>query len=80
MVVLPEPLRADDVIGGGCGLFTGFAAVDRSGLPMGSTVLVQGSGPVGLSAVAAAIRESAEGLRRGKVLVNPSAQSEVTSP
>lgn len=49
---LPEPLQADDVIGGGCGLFTGFAAVDRSGLPLGSTVLVQGSGPVGLSAVA----------------------------
>ena len=52
---LPEPLRADDVIGGGCGLFTGFAAVDRSGLPMGSTVLVQGSGPVGLSAVAMSV-------------------------
>ncbi len=52
---LPEPLGADDVIGGGCGLFTGFAAVDRSGLPMGSTVLVQGSGPVGLSAVAMSV-------------------------
>ena len=51
---LPEGLSADDVIGGGCGLFTGFAAVDRSGLPMGATVLVQGSGPVGLSAVAMA--------------------------
>ena len=42
------------MIGGGCGLFTGFAAVDRSGLPMGATALVQGSGPVGLSAVAMA--------------------------
>ncbi len=52
---LPEPLQAQDVIGGGCGLFTGFAAVDRSGLPMGSTVLVQGSGPVGLSAVAMSV-------------------------
>ena len=52
---LPESLGADDVIGGGCGLFTGFAAVDRSGLPMGSTVLVQGSGPVGLSAVAMSV-------------------------
>jgi threonine dehydrogenase-like Zn-dependent dehydrogenase len=52
---LPESLAADDVIGGGCGLFTGFAAVDRSGLPMGSTVLVQGSGPVGLSAVAMSV-------------------------
>ena len=51
---LPEPLEPDDVIGGGCGLFTGFAAVDRSGLRLGDTVLVQGSGPVGLSAVAMA--------------------------
>lgn len=47
---LPEPLGADDVIGGGCGLFTGFAAVERSDLAMGETVLVQGTGPVGLSA------------------------------
>ncbi len=51
---LPEELEPDDVIGGGCGLFTGFAAVDRSELRMGATVLVQGSGPVGLSAVAMA--------------------------
>jgi len=47
---LPEPLGADDVIGGGCGLFTGYAAVDRSGLAMGDTVVVQGAGPVGLGA------------------------------
>ncbi len=49
---LPPPLTADDVIGGGCGLFTGFAAVERSEMPMGATVLVQGTGPVGLSAIA----------------------------
>ncbi len=49
---LPEPLTADDVIGGGCGLFTGFAAVERSDMAMGDTVLVQGTGPVGLSAIA----------------------------
>jgi L-iditol 2-dehydrogenase len=54
---LPEPLTADDVIGGGCGLFTGFAAVERSDMRMGDTVLVQGTGPVGLSAIAfAALR------------------------
>ena len=54
---LPEPLEPDDVIGGGCGLITGFAAVERSDLAMGDTVLVQGTGPVGLSAVAfAALR------------------------
>ena len=49
---LPEPLTPDDVIGGGCGLFTGFAAVERSRLAMGDTVVVQGAGPVGLSAAA----------------------------
>ncbi|MHC4108291.1 MAG: zinc-binding dehydrogenase [Planctomycetota bacterium] len=54
---LPDRLTADDVIGGGCGLFTGFAAVERSDLAMGDTVLVQGTGPVGLSAIAfAALR------------------------
>ncbi len=49
---LPPTLSPDDVIGGGCGLFTGYAAVERSRLEMGDTVLVQGAGPVGLSAAA----------------------------
>jgi L-iditol 2-dehydrogenase len=49
---LDEGLTADDVIGGGCGLFTGFASVYRSDLEMGDIVLVQGAGPVGLSASA----------------------------
>jgi len=49
---VPDPLTADDVIGGGCGLFTGYGAVERSGLAMGDTVVVQGAGPVGLSAAA----------------------------
>ena len=57
LLKLPEPLTADDVIGGGCGLFTGLAAVERGDLALGDTVLVQGTGPVGLSAVAfAALR------------------------
>lgn len=49
---LPEQLGPDDLIGGGCGLFTGFAAVDRSRLRLGDVVVVQGAGPVGLSAAA----------------------------
>jgi L-iditol 2-dehydrogenase len=49
---LPAGLSADKVIGGGCGLFTGFAAVDRSSMALGDSVLVQGAGPVGLSAAA----------------------------
>ena len=57
LLKIPASLTADDVIGGGCGLFTGFAAVERSGMALGDTVLVQGSGPVGLSAAAfAALR------------------------
>ncbi|MEX2532202.1 MAG: zinc-binding dehydrogenase [Gemmatimonadota bacterium] len=49
---LPGSIGAERFIGGGCGLFTGFAAVERGGLRMGETVVVQGVGPVGLSAVA----------------------------
>ncbi len=43
---LPEGFSADDVIGGGCGLFTVFDAVDRSDLAMSESVVVQGTGPV----------------------------------
>jgi D-arabinose 1-dehydrogenase-like Zn-dependent alcohol dehydrogenase len=49
---LPDGVSAERFIGGGCGLFTGFAAVERSGMAMGDTVVVQGAGPVGLSAAA----------------------------
>jgi D-arabinose 1-dehydrogenase-like Zn-dependent alcohol dehydrogenase len=49
---LPQGLAPDDVIGGGCGLFTAFAAVERSALDMGDVVLVQGAGAVGLSCAA----------------------------
>ena len=48
---IPESLSAEDIIGGGCGLFTGFAAVDRAGIRMGDSVIVQGTGPVGLCAI-----------------------------
>lgn len=60
IVRLPDGLTADDVIGGGCGLFTGFAAVERSTLALGETVVVQGAGPVGLSAAAFAALGGAE--------------------
>ena len=60
VVKLPESLGPADVIGGGCGLFTGFAAVERSALAMGDTVVVQGSGPVGLAAAALARLRGAE--------------------
>ena len=50
LVPLPEGLSAEDFLGGGCGLPTGFHAVERAGIAMGDTVVVQGSGPVGLNA------------------------------
>ena len=64
VVKIPDEITPDDVIGGGCGLFTGFGAVERSGLAMGDTVVVQGSGPVGISAAAFAMLRGA-----GTVLV-----------
>jgi D-arabinose 1-dehydrogenase-like Zn-dependent alcohol dehydrogenase len=47
---LPDGIDALDFMGGGCGLPTGFHAVERAGIAMGDTVVVQGSGPVGLNA------------------------------
>lgn len=49
---VPDGVSPEQLIGGGCGLFTGFAAVDRTQMQLGDTVLVQGAGPVGLSAAA----------------------------
>jgi len=48
---LPEGVRVEDFMGGGCGLPTGFHAVERAGIALGDTVVVQGSGPVGLNAL-----------------------------
>ena len=50
VVPLPAGLGAEDFLGGGCGLPTGFHAVERARIAMGETVVVQGSGPVGLNA------------------------------
>jgi threonine dehydrogenase-like Zn-dependent dehydrogenase len=47
---LPEGIEPEDFMGGGCGLPTGFHAVERAGIALGDTVVVQGSGPVGLNA------------------------------
>lgn len=50
MLPLPDGVEPEDFMGGGCGLPTGFHAVERAGIAMGDTVVVQGSGPVGLNA------------------------------
>lgn len=50
VVPLPEGIDPLAFMGGGCGLPTGFHAVERAGIAMGDAVVVQGSGPVGLNA------------------------------
>jgi len=48
---LPEGLTAEDFMGGGCGLPTAFHAIERAGVALADTVVVQGTGPVGLNAL-----------------------------
>jgi L-iditol 2-dehydrogenase len=54
MARLPDGVGFEDYIGGGCGLITAVHAVERAGVKPGDTVLVQGTGAVGLSIVALA--------------------------
>jgi L-iditol 2-dehydrogenase len=50
LIRIPEGLDERDFLGGGCGLPTGFHAVERAKIALNDTVVVQGSGPVGLNA------------------------------
>ncbi|MHC5033475.1 MAG: zinc-binding dehydrogenase [Planctomycetota bacterium] len=54
IVRVPEGLAPDVIIGGGCGLPTALHAVERSDVLLGQTVVIQGTGPVGLSVIALA--------------------------
>jgi D-arabinose 1-dehydrogenase-like Zn-dependent alcohol dehydrogenase len=51
---LPDAVSFDDYIGAGCGLLTAVHILERAALRPGDSVLVQGAGAVGLSAVALA--------------------------
>jgi D-arabinose 1-dehydrogenase-like Zn-dependent alcohol dehydrogenase len=51
---LPDSVSLEAYIGGGCGLLTAVHILDRATLRPGDTVLVQGTGAVGLSAIALA--------------------------
>jgi threonine dehydrogenase-like Zn-dependent dehydrogenase len=51
---LPDSVGFDDYIGGGCGLLTAVHVLERAALRPGDVVLVQGTGAVGLSAIALA--------------------------
>jgi threonine dehydrogenase-like Zn-dependent dehydrogenase len=50
IVTLPEGLPWETFIAAGCGLPTALHALERADVRFGDTVVVQGSGPVGLSA------------------------------
>jgi L-iditol 2-dehydrogenase len=51
---LPDSVTFEDYIGGGCGLLTAVHGMERSGIQLGDTVVVQGTGAVGLSLIALA--------------------------
>lgn len=51
---LPDAVSFDDYIGGGCGLLTAVHIIERASLRPGDSVLVQGTGSVGLSTIALA--------------------------
>jgi threonine dehydrogenase-like Zn-dependent dehydrogenase len=73
LLPLPEGLSAEEFMGGGCGLPTGFHAVERAAVALGDTVVVQGSGPVGLNA---AIFAQLSGALRVLVIGAPRARLE----
>jgi L-iditol 2-dehydrogenase len=54
MARLPDAVRVESFIGGGCGLQTSVHIIERAGVELGETVVVQGAGAVGLSAAALA--------------------------
>lgn len=51
---LPDAIAFDDYIGGGCGLLTAVHMIERAEIRLGDAVVVQGTGAVGLSAIALA--------------------------
>ena len=54
MARLPDAVSLDDYIGGGCGLLTAVHIAERAEIGLGDSVVVQGAGAVGLSAIALA--------------------------
>lgn len=51
---LPDAVTFRDYIGGGCGLLTAVHGMERAAIQLGDTVVVQGTGAVGLSLIALA--------------------------
>lgn len=51
---IPDDLPDEAVVGAGCALSTAIHGVERIGIAWGDTVIIQGSGPVGLACLALA--------------------------
>ncbi|MEH2403269.1 zinc-binding dehydrogenase [Nostoc sp.] len=64
VLTLPEQVSPKQFIAGGCALPTALHAIDRAQIQIGDVVVVQGSGPVGLSVAILALLSGA-----GKVIV-----------
>jgi threonine dehydrogenase-like Zn-dependent dehydrogenase len=54
LFVLPDSLPSDAVVGAGCALGTAIHGLERCPVEWGDSVIVQGTGPVGLAAIAVA--------------------------
>lgn len=59
IVPLHEGVTPEQWIAGGCGLPTALHAIDRAEIRLGDRVVIQGAGPVGLSACALAVASGA---------------------
>ena len=57
---LPDTLKTESVVGGGCALITAVHGLERAPVNFGDSVVIQGSGPVGLAALALARDSGAE--------------------
>ena len=74
IVKLPEDLTPEDFIAGGCGAPTGLHAVERATVRLNDFVVIQGGGPVGLSAAMFALVSGA-----GAVAVVDPAPTRITA-
>jgi len=61
---IPDSLAVDSVVGAGCALTTAIHGVERCPVQWGDVVVIQGTGPVGLAALAVARQAGA-----GKIIV-----------
>jgi D-arabinose 1-dehydrogenase-like Zn-dependent alcohol dehydrogenase len=57
---LPQTLKTESVVGGGCALTTAVHGLERAPITLGESVVIQGAGPVGLAALALARHAGAE--------------------